>query len=124
MDSEIVLFLRACVPETRLHEALSDTFGVAPENSDAPLVVRYAQGFATGVSVPCNDASVAWHAANTLSERLGTAVLLEAGDGAQWLLFTPGASHPLGVGVVELRHGLDVLLPMTADARLAGSAYT
>ena len=122
MDAEIVLFLRECVSESRLQEVLADTFGISSEDRDAPLVVRYAQGFAIGVSIPCNEALEVEHAANTLSERLGTSVLLEACDGAQWLLFAPGASHPFEVEVVELQHGLDVVIP-SVNVPVAGAVY-
>ena len=122
MDTEIVLFLRSGVPEAGLQEALAEVFGLAAEDGDAPLVVRYAQGFAVGISVPCDDTSVAEHAAKALSERLGTAVLLEARDSTQWLLFAPGVPDPLEVDVVELRHGLDVAMPMGVTARMAAAA--
>lgn len=123
MDTEIVLFVREQVADTMLQEALAEAFGIAPDAGDKPLVVRYAQGFAVGVSIPCDDKVPVEHAANMLSERLDTAVLLESCAGAQWLLFAPGAPDPLEVQVVELRHGLDVAMPMRAGKLPAGAAY-
>jgi len=122
MDTEIVLFLRSGVPEARLQEALAEVFCLAAEDGDAPLVVRYAQGFALGVSVPCGNRPVAEHAAKALSEQLHTAVLLEARDSTQWLLFAPGVPDPLEVEVVELRHGLDVAMPTSVNVRMAAAA--
>lgn len=112
MDTEIVLFLRDQVPDPILQKTLADTFGIAPDAGDKPLVVRYAQGFAVGVSIPCHDGAPVEYVAHMLSERLDTAVLLESCAGAQWLLFTPDAPDPLEVLVVELRHGLDVTMPI------------
>lgn len=123
MDTEIVLFVREQVADTMLQEALAEAFGIAPDAGDKPLVVRYAQGFAVGVSIPCDDKVPVEYAANMLSERLDTAVLLESCAGAQWLLFAPGAPDPLEVQVVELRHGLDVAMPMRAGKLPADAAY-
>lgn len=123
MDTEIVLFIRESVADTMLREALAEAFGIAPDAGDKPLVVRYAQGFAVGVSIPYDDKVPVEHAATMLSERLDTAVLLESCAGAQWLLFAPGTPDPLEVQVVELRHGLDVHMPMPAGRLPAGATY-
>lgn len=120
MDTETVLFLREQVPDTILQEALAEAFGIAPDAGDKPLIVRYAQGFAVGVSIPCDDGIPVELAANMLSERLDTAILLESCAGAQWLLFTPDTPDPLEVQVMELRHGLDVVMPMTHARLRAG----
>lgn len=112
MDTEVVLFLRERVPEPALQDALADVFGIAPEAADKPLVVRYAQGFAVGVSIPCNSGLAPENAAAMLSKWLAATVLLESCAGGQWLLFTPEAHGPCEVQVVELRHGLDVLMPV------------
>lgn len=112
MDTEIVLFLQKQIPDAKLQEALSETFGIAPDAGDKPLVVRYTQGFAVGVSIPCGSDVLVERAANTLSGRLDTAVLLESCAGPQWLLFTPDAPEAMEVEVLELRHGLDVVVPM------------
>jgi hypothetical protein len=119
MDTETVLFLRERVPDARLQEALAEAFGIAQDAADKPLVVHYAQGFAVGISIPCDGSVLVDYAAGVLSKRLDTAVLLESSGEAQWLLFAPDASRPLEVQVVELRHGLDVLMPMAVAAPAA-----
>lgn len=125
MENETVLFLHDRVPHPDLLAALAEVFGISPDGGDAPLVVGYVQGFAIGVSIPGDGKLTARRAADALSTRLNTAVLLEScnpdEDGANWLLFTPGTQHPRAVQVVELRHGLDVVEPARAFARPAGS---
>ena len=127
MDGEIVLFLRDRVPEAALQAALTEAFGLSTDAGDAPLVVDYAQGFALGISIPCNGTHAVHDAASALARRLGTVVLLESGrpmdDDGHWLLFAPGTPQPFAVQVVELRHGLDVILPVHAFARSAGAAH-
>lgn len=115
METEIVLFLQKDVPEAELETVLAEVFDIAPEAGDTPLVVRYAQGFAVGVSIPCDAALSAECAAGSLCSRLGMPVLLEScppmNKQAHWLLFAPGRPDPFEVEVVELRHGLDVATP-------------
>lgn len=117
MGTEIVLFLRDRVAEAPLQQALADVFGVAGDGGDEPLVVRYMQGFALGISAMCNGIS-ARQAARMLAERVATDVLLETccdSENVKWLLFSPDADEAYEVQVVELRHGLDVatLVPRT-----------
>ena len=123
MENEIVLFLHDRVPHPDLLAALADVFGISPHASDAPLVVGYVQGFAIGVSIPDNGKLTTHRAADTLSTRLNTEVLLEScdpcKDGADWLLFTPGAPHPRAVQIVELRHGLDIADPVPTYGAVA-----
>ncbi|WP_420474624.1 hypothetical protein [Noviherbaspirillum sp. ST9] len=123
MDTEVVLFLRDEVADAALQEALAEAFGVAPDTADKPLVVRYVQGFAIGVSLPCEEGLHAEKAAALLSTRLDTAVLLESCAGTQWILFAPGERGPLDVQVVELRHGLDVLMPLVVTAASPGAIH-
>jgi len=123
MDSEIVLFLREAVNEAVLQQALEELFGLGRDLADEPLVVRYPQGFALGVSVPGACARSSHHAAALLAERLDSPVLLESLEGGKeaWLLFLPGVAAPVETRVVELRHGLDVVTPLP-QARRAPAA--
>jgi hypothetical protein len=120
METEIVLFLQEDVPEAALETVLAEVFDIAPDAGDTPLVVRYEQGFAIGVSVPCDGTLSAECAAGSLCSRLGMPVLLEScprlHERAQWLLFAPGTPDPFEVEVVELRYGLDVATPVLQAA--------
>jgi len=117
METEVVLFLRRRVGETALQAALAEAF--APNMDDA-LIVHFPQGFATGISVIC-DEGFAVGRAEALSDRLESAVLLEDPRTSQWLLFTPGAAAPEAVQVIELRHGLDVAAPARMQAGAASA---
>ena len=118
METEVVLFLRRRVGETALQAALAEAF--APDLDDDALIVHFPQGFATGISVMC-DEGLAVDRAEALSNRLDSAVLLEDPRTSQWLLFTPGAPAPEAVQVIELRHGLDVAAPARMQAAAASA---
>lgn len=109
MTTDIVLFLRDRIPHDKLIEALSPLFGL-DHDDDGPLIVDYAEGFATGVGITAGNATEARDAAAALAQRLGTEVLLEvnqSGTGSSnWLLFHPDSGRPLPAQPVELRHGL------------------
>lgn len=123
---DIVLFLRDSVPRTELIAALSALFGIDREEDD-PLIVSYSEGFATGVGMTVERGVPVHDAASALASRLGTTVLVEAGEsgtgGSDWLLFSPGCRHPLPAQPVELRSGLTVTVRGEAGAVTAQAAY-
>lgn len=126
MPADIVLFLRDKIPYADLIAALSEVF-VTDFEDDAPLVVNYEEGFATGVGIVVERTARLREDAVILAERLGTLVLLEMGrqegGGSDWLLCSPGSRHPLPAQPVELRHGLTVAVQKRKNAFGARAVY-
>ena len=109
MATDIVLFLRDRIPHGTLLDALSRLFGLDHEE-DGPLIVDYAEGFATGVGIAVSGTARIHDAAAELAQQLGTEVLLEVNQpgvgSSNWLLFHPQSARALPAQPVELRHGL------------------
>jgi hypothetical protein len=126
MATDIVLFLRDRIPHGKLVDALSRLFGRAHEE-DGPLIVDYAEGFATGVGMAVDDATRIRDAAAELAQQLGTEVLLEVnqpGTGSSnWLLFYPDSPRAMPAQPIELRHGLTAAVQKRKTAADARAVY-
>jgi len=126
MATDIVLFLRDRIPHGKLVDALSRLFGHGHEE-DGPLIVDYAEGFATGVGIAVNGAMSIRDAAAELARQLGTEVLLEvnqAGLGSSnWLLFHPDSPRAMPARPIELRHGLTAAVQKRKTAVGARAVY-